>query len=196
MLRNTQEFEVNGKALTVLKAHGPIDLARCLDELRKFSELQKDADLVAKFQKNSTHLLSNLPFFKSKSVDKSAQKASEMQAVLYTNGPQQLSLIVTDGKDHYFYDLVRGAAASFDVKEALGSNFTDVSRDESRMYLEKTHGDVGQARELSQGNLPNLQAAVTHAMEQIKVAQRKKAVQPEHEQSESNRTRFGSSAGG
>ena len=162
MLRNTQKFDINGEVLTVQKVHGPLDLARY------FHEVEAKKDAVAKFKKNP-NMLSQL--FRPKTT---VDKRSETQMILYTNGLHQHSLIVTDGKNHYFYDLVKGAAASFDVKEALGAGLVDVSGKEARANLEEAKLDVGRAREMSARHLPNLETAIQYAVQQIKVAQQQK----------------------
>jgi hypothetical protein len=159
MLRNTQKIDVHGEELALLKAHGPLDLVRCIHELQE--------DTLTKYQKPK-HLLSQ--FFKpGKAVDNS----HNTQFILYTNGPEQeqQSLIMSDGKNHYFYDLIKGAAASFDVKEALGSQFVDVSGIESRANFVEANMDMVRAREMSMKNLPNLQVAITYAIDKMKAAE-------------------------
>jgi hypothetical protein len=157
MLRNSQKIDVHGEELTLLKVHGPLDLVHYIQELQE--------DALTKFQKPK-HLLSQL--FKP---GKAVENSHNSQFILYTNGPDQRSLIMSDGKNHYFYDLIKGAAASFDVKEALGAKFVDVSGLESRENFIKAGMDMARAREMSLKNLPNLQVAITYAVDQIKVAQ-------------------------
>ena len=177
--RDTQKFDINGETLSVLRAEGPGDLTSCL------LEIQEDA--VSKFQ-NSTKGFNPFRMFSH-----AEDKPGNSQVILYINrppqpihGPEQRSLIVANGKDHYFYDLVRAAAPSDDVKTAytaaqvvLGPqspHLFNVSGEETKKNYEKRQNDpnaFAEIRESIAKNLPkdNLPAAIGYALQQIKVAQ-------------------------
>lgn len=160
-----QEFAVAGKV--AIEANGPDELRQCLESMAKKAQ----ATSTERFQQGSRVRFN---FFRSAAPVVEKPNVADEQIIIYVNGGQR-SLIVTDGKEHYFYDLIRGRAATSEVQSVLGGedNFHDVSREESARLMAASN-NVGMVGELIAENLGHndLPKAINYAYQQIKVAQK------------------------